>query len=106
MSKVVSLLGHKAEERLARMHQIKRTGSATAKMFMDALRSNDPEYCMCLGEVKLIPMSFTDIGMSSSDELVNEFALLDAAVAAFDTNDIERHLARLLGEEQLNIKLV
>lgn len=106
MGEVISLLGRKAEERLARMHQIKRAGKATAKMLMDTLRVNDPEYCMYLSKTEFIPMSFTDIGMNSSDELVKEFALLDAAVAAFNSADIERHLARLLGEEHLNIKLV
>jgi hypothetical protein len=106
MENVISLQGRKAEERLAKMHQIKRSAGESAKMFMDAMRANDPDYCMSFGNAKLIPMSFGDIGMSSEEELIQAFASLDAAIAAFNLDDIEHHLARLLGEQQLHIKLV
>ena len=106
MENVISLQGHKAEERLAWLHRAKNAGVESAKMLSDAIESNDEHHMMVFPGVELIPMSFSDIGMNSIEELVQAFADLDDALARRDNKAIEVHLAKLLGKKQLNLKLV
>lgn len=96
---------HPAEERLAVMHKIKREGMSAAAMLNEAIESTDDYHMMVSADIELIPMSFGDIGMSSIEELVLTFADLDDALARRDNKAIEVHLAKLLGEKQLNLKL-
>lgn len=105
MENVISLQGRKAEERLAWMHRAKNAGAESAKMLNDAIESGDEYHLMVFPGIELIPVSFGDIGMNSIEELVQAFADLDEALARRDNKAIEVHLARLLGEKQLNLKL-
>lgn len=97
---------HPAEERLAWLHRVKKAGAASAKMFSDAIESGDDYHRMVFEGAELIPMSFSDIGMSSIEELVQAFTDLDSALVRCANKEIEVHLARLLNEKQLHIKLV
>ena len=106
MDNVISLEGRKAEERLAWMHRAKNAGVESAKMLNAAIESDDEYHMMVFPGVELIPISFGDIGMNNIEELVQAFVDLDEALARRDNKAIEIHLAKLLGERQLNLKLV
>lgn len=99
--------GSVAEARLAILHQIKRAGENDGKMLQKAFASDDDYFRMEVPGAKLIPVSFHDIGMKSHEELVTTFGELDIAITTGkDVSVIERCLAKLLGEEGLNIKIV
>lgn len=106
MENVISLEGREAEERLSWMHRAKNAGIESAKILNEAIENDNEYHMMTFSDVELTPMSFSDIGMNSIEELVQAFTDLDDAMARHDNKALEVHLAKLLGKKQLDLKFV
>lgn len=87
--------GSAAELRLAILHQAGKAGAKAGKVFRVAMASADPNYMMIYGVTPLAPVSFSDIGMASIEELEDTFKELDFAISTNDSAEIKKHLARL-----------
>ena len=107
MNKQIELaIVHPAAVRLAYLHLTKREGATAQEVLSDAQKGIDSERFAACNLAEHTPVLFNEIGMNSIEELIQTFADLDLALKNKDEEESLIHLAKLLGQKQLNLKSV